>query len=187
MLCVSRAAGVEGWSPHVSDSHPGRLCCARLSSPWRPQPCPPLAPGWKTIAPLPPNASTSQRILGHLQHHCKYRVLFMFSSLFPTFSEQNTLSRQVLLNRVKFEWLNPLEQTTYINKCFMSLRTMGQHSSSPGFICSPLGWRNSVWLSCSVLLPPKSDWVQSKRLTALATEGGDEQRAGCSQALPLFP
>lgn len=72
LLCASRASGIEGWSPHVSDSHPGWICKAGLPSPWRPHPCPPLAPKWETLAPAPPNANTSERILGHLQHHCKY-------------------------------------------------------------------------------------------------------------------
>lgn len=78
MCCIPRAPGVEGWSPHVSNCHPRCHCCARLPSLWRPHPCPPLASRWKSTAPLLPNASASKRLLGHLQHHCKYTFFYFW-------------------------------------------------------------------------------------------------------------
>ena len=154
VLCACRASGAEGWSPHVSDSRTGRLGHARLSGPWKPQPCATLAAGWKSLAAFPPTAGSAQRILGHLQNHCKYNLSF------PSYIIQQSSSviqprHSSLIDEAPLSpLLTPL--------LFMSQRTMERLSSFLSFICSPLRQRNRVRLSCSVALPPKSDSVQSE-------------------------
>lgn len=69
------------------------------------------------------------------------------------------------------------------SKCFRLYSEAGLYFLS--LICSHLRWRNSVRLSCTVMPSPKSDWVQPQRLTALATEGRNEQSCMFS-ASPLW-
>lgn len=71
----------------------------------------------------------------------------------------------------------------------MNVSCLGEHWSSihPVQASSAVPLGGGTVCDCPAASCLNQIEFSQKRLTALAAEGGDEQRAGCSQTLPLFP